>query len=210
MTHHPRRNDAGQFVTITEPSSPTALTTWADPHAVAVVVPDGRMPAELNGLQIAQWGSAPQVTAGWEHLASETAVTEPVFQVPAGFKAAAGVVVVEPDGRVWLVCPTNRFGGAVATFPKGRPEGKSTQATALVETFEESGLHVRITRFLVDVRRSTTYTRYFLGVRVGGTPADMGWESQAVMLVPQQSLTTILTSPYEKPILEALAAVQAP
>jgi hypothetical protein len=168
------------------------------------------MPAALNGLQIAQWGAVPTDTAGWERLAAQAAVTEPVFQVPAGFKAAAGVVVLEPDGRVWLVCPTNRFGGSAATFPKGRPEGRSTQATALVETFEESGLHVRITRFLVDVRRSTTYTRYFLGVRVGGSPADMGWESQAVMLVPRQLLETILTSPYEKPIIEALAEAGAP
>jgi ADP-ribose pyrophosphatase YjhB (NUDIX family) len=81
----------------------------------------------------------------------------------------------------------------------------SLQATALVEAFEESGLRVRLLRHLVDVKRSLSYTRYYLAVRVGGNPADMGWETQAVMLVPQSQLAQALTHANDAPILAALA-----
>jgi 8-oxo-dGTP pyrophosphatase MutT (NUDIX family) len=53
-------------------------------------------------------------------------------------RAAAGAVVMEPDGRLWLVAPSNGFGGYLATFPKGRVEpGISLQATAIREVWEE-------------------------------------------------------------------------
>ena len=83
-------------------------------------------------------------------------------------------------------------------------EEKSARATALVEAFEETGLRVRLTRFLVDVQRSTSYIRYFLGERIGGNPADMGWESQAVLLVPAALLGKVLNSPRDLLIIEAL------
>ena len=130
------------------------------------------MPAVLNGLPVAPWHQAPEDTATWEALASAMQVDEPPFVAPKGLKKAVGVVVRESDGRVWVVAPSNAFGGYQATFPKGGMEGKSTKATALIEAFEESGLQVRLSMFLVDVQRSTSYTRYFLGGRVGGTPAD--------------------------------------
>ena len=69
---------------------------------------------------------------------------------------------------------------------------------------EESGLQVRLVRHLVDVKRSTSYKRYYLAERVGGNPADMGWESQAVMLVPLEQLPKVLNSPNDRPIVEAL------
>ena len=72
---------------------------------------------------------------------------------------------------------------------------------------EDSGLQVRLVRHLVDVKRSTSYTRYYLAERVGGNPADMGWESQAVMLVPQEQLPKVLNSPNDRPIVEALTLI---
>ena len=86
-------------------------------------------------------------------------------------------------------------------------EGKSARATALVEAFEETGLRVRLTRFLVDVQRSTSYTRYFLGERISGNPAAMGWESQGVMLVPMVLLAQVLNSPKDLPIIKALREI---
>ena len=83
----------------------------------------------------------------------------------------------------------------------------STQATALVEAYEESGLLVRLREHLVDVKRSQSYTRYFLAERVGGNPAEMGWESQAVMLVPVEQLTKVLNSPNDVPIMDTLKQV---
>ena len=76
-----------------------------------------------------------------------------------------------------------------------------------MEAFEESGLQVRLLRHLVDVERTESYTRYYLAERVTGDPAEMGWESQAVMLVPQAKLPQVLNSAYDKPIIKALANV---
>ena len=40
--------------------------------------------------------------------------------------------------------------------------------------------------------------------RIGGNPATMGWESQAVHLAPVRRLKELLNSPYDLPILDAL------
>ena len=45
----------------------------------------------------------------------------------------------------------------------------------------------------------------WLAQRVAGNPADMGWETQAVMLVPPQHLAQVVTHPNDAPILQALA-----
>jgi 8-oxo-dGTP pyrophosphatase MutT (NUDIX family) len=137
-------------------------------------------------------------------LAGAALVEEPVFKPPKGLQAAAGVVIREPDGRIWVVCPTNQYGDHEVTFPKGRLEGKSLQATALCEAYEESGLRVRLIRHLVDIRRTQTYTRYYLAERVGGSPADMGWESQCVVLVPEGDLRSLDLAPADKQLVRAL------
>ena len=201
---HPRRDDHGLPVRLLKPSVLTDLHTWSDAAALAQVVPDGPMPVTINGLPIAPWEDFPDNIAAWEALASTMPVEEPLFRTPKGFKKASGVVVRESDGRVWVVAPSNAFSGYEATFPKGGMDGKSARATALVEAFEETGLQVRLTGFLVDVQRSTSYTRYFLGERIGGNPAAMGWESQAVMLVPMALLGKVLNSPRDLPIIAAL------
>ncbi|SAK84306.1 NUDIX domain protein [Caballeronia hypogeia] len=200
---HPRRNDSGGHVEIRKPSTPSALAAWSQADAIACVVPDGEVPAYINGTSTRSESDVP--------LASEQPETlcEPAFEVPSGYKGAAGVVVREPDGRVWLVAPTNRFGNYDATFPKGTMHEKSAQATALIEAFEESGLRVRLIAHLVDVKRSQSCTRYYLAERVAGNPADMGWESQAVILVPAAKLGDVLNSAYDKPVIEALSKVIA-
>lgn len=204
---HPRPDDHGQPVEIKYPSQPSSLHAWTDAKAIACVVPDETMPASINDVPVSSWQAAPQSNDLWEELAAEHWVSESEFNAPAA-KKAAGVVIREPDGRIWVVAPSNAFGGYQATFPKGKMDkGLSAQATALVEAFEESGLQVRLVRHLVDVKRSTSYTRYYLAERVGGNPADMGWESQAVMLVPLEQLPQVLNSPNDRPILEALQTV---
>lgn len=203
---HPRNDEHGKPVALKTPSVATPLGSWLQADTVACVVPDGSMPAQLHGVPIVSWQDAPTSDAGWEALASQSAIAEPPFVAPAGYRKSAGVVVREPDGRYWVVAPSNAYGGYPATFPKGKLEGKSAQATALVETFEESGLRVRLLAHLTDVKRSTSYTRYYLAERLGGNPAEMGWESQAVMLVPSAHLYQVLTNKNDHPILEALNA----
>lgn len=205
---HPRRDENGKVVTLKEPSTPTAQWTWADAGSAAVVIPDGPMPTALAGLPFTHWHDAPRSAAGWEALADAGRVVEPAFTLPKGKKAAAGVAVLEGDGRIWLVAPSNAYGGYLVTLPKGTQDpGMSLQATALREAFEEAGLAVVLTGHLVDVLRSTSLTRYYLARRVGGQPADMGWESQAVMLAPMEALPELLTHKNDQPILQALEAL---
>lgn len=208
ITWHPRKDDHGKPVEIKKPSKPSSLEAWHQVEAIACVTPDGDMPAEVHGLSTRTWSEAPTSSAGWEAIAEAHPVTEPAFEAPGGYKPAAGVVVREKNARVWVVAPSNAFGGYQATFPKGTVEtGRSLQATALIEAYEESGLRVRLLSHLLDVKRGQSYTRYYLAERLGGNPADMGWETQAVMLVPQAQLAKVLTHPNDAPILDALNLV---
>jgi ADP-ribose pyrophosphatase YjhB (NUDIX family) len=201
-TYHPRRTEKLLPVALKKPSTPTALSCWHDSDEVAIVIPDGAMPAHLNGIEVRSWSATADE---WNALAGPAELRQPPFHCPDGLAAAAGVIVVEDDGRVWLVAPSNQFGGYAATFPKGRAEhGDDLRTTAVREAFEESGLKVRIEAFLIDSRRTQTQTRYYLARRVGGTPADMGWESQAVMLVPVAKLRQVASHPNDASIIAAL------
>ena len=206
-TLHPHKNDHGQPVTLTVPSTPTGLDCWTDATRHATVIPQSPMPAMLNGIAIDSWHGAPADKAGWEYLAATARFPEPAFDVKLGTSAASGVVAVELDGRVWVVSPSNRFGGYSNTFPKGKQtpgEGLSLRANAIKEAHEESGLRIELTAFLVDSERSSSTTRYYLGRRVGGNPADMGWETQAVHLVPRGLLAGVVAHQNDQAILAAL------
>ena len=202
---HPRKDDDGRPVVIKEPHQASPQTSWMQRNSVAVVTPDGDLPAELNGLSVSTWINAPASSEEWELLTKRPLIEEPAFDVPAEYLRAAGTVVLESDGRVWVVAPTNGFAGYQATFPKGTADScMSLQTTALKETFEESGLQVHLIRHLIDVRRSQSYTRYYLARRVGGHPGTMGWETQAVMLVPRDQLGSVVTHQNDAMILEAI------
>jgi 8-oxo-dGTP pyrophosphatase MutT (NUDIX family) len=202
---HPRPDDKGNPVKIYNPSKPTPLSAFDNPSQVAVVVPDGETPTALNGINIAPWVGAPTSTVEWLRVAGQAELIEPSLCPTPGKKLSAGVVIVEPDGRFWLVAPTNAFGGYKATFPKGRLEhGMTPQATAIKEAYEEAGLQVQIIAYIGDFERSTTLTRYYLGRRVGGLPTEMHWESLAVMLVPKPQLLTVLNHPNDHAVIAAL------
>ena len=205
--YHPRKDDQGQPVALHQPSQATALATWDDPDQRASVTPQAQMPASVVGLGNASWKSAPTRAAGWERLAQAAAFEEPPLKSLPGKAPASGAVVVEADGRVWVVSPSNRFGGYTHTFPKGKLEAQedlSLRANALKEVFEESGLQVELISVLCDSVRSTSVTRYYLARRVGGNPADMGWESQAVHLVPMAQLPKFANHSNDAAVVVAL------
>lgn len=109
---------------------------------------------------------------------------EEPMRVPKWAHASAGVVMIEPDHKVWVVTPENYYGSYRNTFPKGTVEsGESLQETAVRETYEESGLLAKITGVLGDVQRGTSVARYYIGQRVGGSPAMAGEETYAVKLM---------------------------
>lgn len=208
---HPRKNDAGQPVGLKQPSQPSSLANWDDPRQIATVVPDWPMPEILNAVAVLSWTDAPTDVAGWEKLATQQMhFTEPAMVAVPGKPPASGVVVLESDGRVWLVSPSNQHGGYVNTFPKGKLDpGLGLRANALKEAFEESGLQVELTGFLCDSVRSTSITRYYMAERVGGHPGDMGWETQAVHLVPRDQLASVVTHKNDQGVLLALQALLA-
>lgn len=204
-TLHPCPDDDGRAVILRQPSVPTPLSCWQDAQQIATVIPGGPLPATLNGIAFAPWLDAPDTAHDWSACATEAALDEPPFVLPSGMAAAAGAVILEDDARVWLVAPSNRFGGYTATFPKGRVDpGTSLQCASVREAYEESGLRVRIAAFLLDVRRTQTYTRFYIARRIGGSPACMGWESQAVHLVPAAQLRQVATHPNDAPVIAAL------
>lgn len=202
---HPCLNDEGQTVHIKHPHTPSPPELWDDENTIAIFVPGGDCPDELNGIHFQPWTDHPE-GEDWSEVEGQIDdLEEPPMNVKYGLTPAMGCVIEEPDGRFWLVSPTNRHGGYKNTFPKGKEVDEVTwQANAIKETYEEAGLQVRIVDLIGDVERSTTVTRYYRAVRVGGMPTDMGWESQAVHLVPRDRLRVFLDSPYDQTLLNAL------
>lgn len=212
MTHlHPKKDERGRAVRLVCPSTPTPLDTWNNAKLMATVTPLGAMPDALYGVVFAPWDEAPDADAAWAGVPGQNpgGFDEPAFVPAPGMKSAAGVVIEEADGRVWVVHPSNAFGRYPATFPKGRVEpGVSLRATAIKEAFEEAGLQVELTGFLADANRSQTRTRYYLARRVGGMPSDMCWESQGVSLVPCDQLGQVLTNENDEPLIKALMCLR--
>lgn len=210
--HHPQLGENGKPVVIQRPTHASAPSTWHNPDAVATFVPNGDVPASLNGVPLRQWKDHPTTVEGWDFVDGiNDELWEPAFILPPGKKAAAGVIIEEPDGRVWLVAPTNQFGGYHASFPKGTEEPElSLQANAIKEAFEETGLKVEITGVVGDFERTTSVARLYRAKRVGGTPVAMGWESQAVHLVPKGMLYEYLNMWTDHGAAEAVGAGPAP
>ncbi len=122
---------------------------------------------------------------------------ESIFEDPSkllatGKKQATGVILVESDG-VWLVEPTNHFGGYVNTFPKGGvSSGLTHQQSALKEVWEETGMQAELLAFLGEFEKTTSQTKYYLGKKVSGQPWSPGWETQSVKLVPWDKLPSLI------------------
>lgn len=202
---HPQFDERGKPIAIHSPSKATDIASANKADMVASFVPGSPVPAVLNGIPFQAWADAPTTLEGWHSVVGQTDMAEPKLVLKGWKKAAAGVVIEETDGRVWLVSPTNAFGGYQQTFPKGKADkGLSLQAVAIKECFEESGLQVCITGLVGDFERTTSFARYYLARRVGGTPSAMGWESQAVHLVPKGELMTILDTLDDQKIAAAI------
>ncbi len=204
---HPRRNERGETVSITRPHAPGPESHWYRPDAIATFLPDGQAPLALHGIPFTPWLEAPTNLAGWSVVPGLNPDLHEPPQDAQGKQPAAGLIIEEVDGRVWVVCPTNQFAGCEASYPKGRADaGLSLQATAIKETFEETGLHVAITDFIGDFPGLITMARYYRARRLTGTPAAMGWESQAVLLVPKAQLASVVNLPRDQELARLIAA----
>ena len=207
MVHHPRISHTGGKVHIKNPTHPSSHTTWHNPQAVATFVPDGDVPVSINGVMLREWKDHPRTPEGWEYCDGVNhSLYEPPFRPTPGKHAGAGVVIVEPDGRVWLTHPTNQFGNYECTWPKGSVDpDESMQAAACRETFEETGLQVEIIGFLGDFQKTTSVARMYLAKRIGGSPVHCGWESQAISLSPVDKLHDLLNMQNDREIADKIA-----
>lgn len=210
--HHPKPGEDGNPVVVHHPHHASAPSTWHNPDAVATFVPGGDVPLSINGIPVKKWRDHPRTVEGWDYTELvNDGLEEPPFILPPGKKPAAGVVIQEKDGRVWVVHPTNSFGGYQTTWPKGTVEdGLSLQASACKEAYEESGLKVRIIGFIGDFDRTTSKARMYLAERVSGDPTDVTWESQAVSLCPRGHLYSLLNMWPDHGIAEQIGAGPAP
>jgi ADP-ribose pyrophosphatase YjhB (NUDIX family) len=140
-------------------------------------------PGVLNGIPFAPaphhfWEKVPDVDV------KEPPLTPPGVNPSRSNVKRAGILVREPDGRVWIVQPTNSFGNRDHTLPGGGVEpGLTTQQNALKEVWEETGLQVKITGYagdFEDSNRPGLYGRLYVGERVGGAPWDAKVEASIV------------------------------
>lgn len=201
-------NDKGQPVTVNYPSKPSGKDTWANKDKTATFVPGGETPSTLNNVPMKSWSPPKE---GWHAVGGNNERLEALFPFERpgpGKSTGAGVLIVEPDGRIWLTKPTNEFGGYKQTYPKGTVEsGLTMQQNAIKEAWEETGLKVKITGVLGDYDRTTSRARMYIAERVGGTPKDMGWESQAVRLATMKDAKSLLNMSHDKQILDDLEAL---
>lgn len=201
-------NDKGQPVTVNYPSKPSGKETWANKDKTATFVPGGETPSTLNNVPMKSWSPPKE---GWHAVGGNNERLEALFPFERpgpGKSTGAGVLIVEPDGRIWLTKPTNEFGGYKQTYPKGTVEsGLTMQQNAIKEAWEETGLKVKITGVLGDYDRTTSRARMYIAERVGGTPKDMGWESQAVRLATMKDAKSLLNMSHDKQILDDLEAL---
>lgn len=184
------------------------MRNWLDARAEATfaVTEKDTLPAGLYGISFSPLEDPPETVSDWEAIDGLFGVDEPSYPTQYGLRLTSGCVVFEPDDRIWVVHPSNGFQGVKVTFPKGRwdDESISLLTNAVKETYEESGLWVKPVDYLCDVVRTRTVTRYYMAERITGTPVNMGWESQAVSLVPLSRLERVLNRPNDRKVLPYL------
>lgn len=141
----------------------------------------------------------------WEGISGDGVEEPELPDLPKGVKLSSGVIIREPDGRVWMVRPLNGFGGYKQTFPKGNVgDDLSTQDSAIKEAWEETGLKVKLTGFAGDARGDTSMTRFYYAERETGDPADAGREAEGVILAPVDRLHDFLNRSRDRKIADHL------
>lgn len=137
--------------------------------------------------------------SGEDHPSLETLDVSPLDFDTGTKRKAAGTIVVVPPGAiihsakksyiydvpsVVLVYPTGAFANAL-TFPKGGVDkGEDVRTAAKRETFEETGLLVRLDSHLGDFKRTTSIARMYIASFIGGSPYKAGPETDAVTVRP--------------------------
>jgi len=167
-------------------------------------------------------GTLPLKSAGILDLNHFTGIHDTIHESPLpplkpNQTQSTGIIVVEPDGRVWIYEPKDHFAGYEHTFSKGGLEsGLTAQQNAHKELYEEMGLTAHIVAHLGDWESDSggTQNRYYVAYRTGGDPKDAETgktqpghqETDKVKLVTISEAEKMLNKESDKKVLEALKA----
>lgn len=191
---HPRKDENGNQVILKKPHKSGPPDAWDRPDRVATLAAGN----SIDHDKFSTWVPPKD----WNAVDGQGDFEEPPLPTTSK-RIASGAIVHEDDGRVWVVHPSNGFGGYDATFPKGSLDaGLNLRANAIKEVYEESGLKVELIGHATDAERTSSHTRFYHAKRVGGHPKDMGWETQAVSLVPKDHLKNILNSKVDHSVVD--------
>lgn len=163
----------------------------SEPPALTAYSPGQPWPSELNGIPFSRWQDRPD-PHGWDETGLNFAdLIEPPLQAPTGARVTAAAVVLEPDQRIWAIVREANYSNATVCFPAGAQDSAlSLQGVAVRETWERTGLKVRIIGWLGDFDDSPLlHTRYYLAERIGGAPASNAWAEGTVLLATLDALT---------------------
>ena len=118
-------------------------------------------------------------------------------------------MLVDELGRLTIREPANHFAGYEHSYAKGRVDpGETPQQAALRELTEETGLVGRIVGLVGDFAGQTGVTRFYVGIRTGGTeaPSDETW---AVKTVSPFVALALLNVQRDKDVLYRLVELAA-
>lgn len=188
-----------------------------DPEAIVTFKPNQKLPIDLykpvEGAQSAMIEGEKTIYGNLKTAFSQLP-GETEYIAKEGYKTSSGMIVIdEQTGKIWLCSPKNQFGGYKNTFPKGTwddfdasfgsaVKNIKLKEVAVKEVFEEAGLEANPIYHLGDYVKTTSQTRYYVGIKTGGNPTMMGWESEAVNLVPVNQLVDFLNVGIDKKIAE--------
>lgn len=134
-----------------------------------------RVATELLANAIYREAGVPVPNAGMQKQAGEYDFTTikdvdvdepPLPKAKKGQRNSTGIIVMEPDGRIWIYQPKGGFGGYKSTFSKGGLEkGLTPQQNAHKELWEEMGIRAEISGYLGDYEGDTSTSRFYLARR---------------------------------------------
>lgn len=188
------------------PSAPSIIIPGLAPGAAgASPASPSPAPSAPTGIYSKTGDPAPKPTGHWEGIPD---VALPDGPGATGTPAkASGIILLNPDGKVWIRKVSGAFGGYEYSFAKGQVEpGLTEQQNAHKELYEEMGLEGTVDDVLGTFKKTTGTAKYFIGTKTGGDPSKFEFETESVHLVTLNEAENLLNHPSDKEVLAALKA----
>jgi hypothetical protein len=198
----------GNLVYITTPTKPSNIESFRDPLQMATVVANQSDKTHEDMF-------VPRLTSVHNDrfirvlptLISSVRGLHPPSRTSSN---RSGLIVVEPDGRVWVTHPTDQNRIEFPCGPVQPGDDNDLRKTAVRTTYEQTGLVCQIVPSAKDIAygilfESRTGLRYYLARRIGGNPGAMNYKTQAVSLCPVGLLSQTVTPEFPEilPLIES-------